>query len=64
MEKENFFKGLKIYSAYIIIVISVFCYYQLNGMLFYNSSDTEHEGNNHSSKKSHGRRYGRSYYHK
>lgn len=62
--KEGFFKGLKIYTVFLITMLAVFCYYQLNGKLFYNTSDTEHEGNNHSSKKSHGRRYGRSYFHK
>jgi len=60
-----FSKGLIIYTIFLAIVVGTFLYLQLNGIAIYNSTETEHEGqehtygSGHSSHHSHGH-----YYHK
>jgi hypothetical protein len=38
-------KGLKGYITFILIIVGGFLYLQLNGILLYNSTSSEHEGN-------------------
>ncbi|MES2512758.1 MAG: hypothetical protein V4580_01385 [Bacteroidota bacterium] len=46
-------KGLKTYIAFLAIILSAFLYIQLNGIMLYSSTQTEHEGNNHAYGSSH-----------
>lgn len=41
------FKGLKIYTTFLVLIASVFVYLQLNGISIIRDSNTEHEGNQH-----------------
>lgn len=36
-------KGLKAYVAFILFIVGGFLYLQLNGIMLYNSTSTEHE---------------------
>jgi hypothetical protein len=40
-------KGLKTYVVFLVVVMSAFLYIQLNGIQLYSTTQTEHEGNDH-----------------
>ncbi len=46
-------KGLKAYLAFILFIVGGFLYLQLNGILIYNTTSTEHEASDHSYSNSH-----------
>lgn len=46
-------KGLKSYTVFIVALIAVFLYLQLNGIKLINRTDTEHEENGHTYGSSH-----------
>jgi len=51
--KTTSIKGLKGYLLFIAILFMGYFYLQLNGILLYNSTKSEHEGNNHTYGSSH-----------
>ena len=49
----GFFKGLEVYTVFIVLLFAGFIYLQLNGILLFNSTETEREGNSHTYGSSH-----------
>lgn len=58
-------KGLKVYIVFITLVFIGYMYVQFNGVILYNQTETEHEGNSRLNNSSNGHSRGhRNYYHK
>lgn len=46
-------RGLHGYAIFLLIIVAAYTYLQLNGILIYNSTQTEHEGNTHTNRSYH-----------
>ncbi len=62
----TFSKALKIYMVFVVLVFSGYLYMQLNGVLVFNNTKTEHEGQEgtYGSSSRRGHHSNHHYYHK